>query len=388
MTRYAMVRLMAAALFAVLVTGTACAAARVAEGDVDLGSLMLSLLLGLVSFGLAAFLLLFDARRRHQLVRALSSFLSPARLVLRRGEADGDDQREEMRRRLEYAFEGLRSAVGTEPVAVGASGGVLLADGRPPRLTARDALRERRAELATLWPENAPAVEPSPEPEKVRARLPVSPRVAHGAPLVRVTATGYCKTMDVSAARSQLMLLRRADDRSMRRTAVSLWIARVVLLLLVPTVVAFQVLSATSWFANAWDGVGSRGAMLLALALAAAGSVWTVVVTQPDRSFRQRVVSKSASHAIRSLFAFEQLAVQLSIGVPPADAWRAVSLTHHIPPESAIPAVEVEEAVSLVTELRRLARRRHKTGVRRLVVTIAWPVLTCLLPASVIFLLL
>jgi hypothetical protein len=391
-TRYATVRLRAAAVFAVFVVGATAASAQAAEGGVGVGTLLLSLVLGLVSFGALAFLLLFDARRRHQLVRALSSLLSPGRFLMRGERSDddgsGDDQRAEMRRRLEYAREGLRSAVGTEPATAGATSRGALADVRPPRLTAREALRERRSQMTTRVPETTPVVVRSPGPEKDQVRLPVSPRVAHGAPLVRVTATSCRKTMGITAARSRLMRLRRDDDRLMRRAAVSRWCIRGALLLLVPAILCYQVLSGTSWLTAVWDDVASRGGLLVALALGAAGSAWSFVVTRPDRGFRHRAVSKSASHAIRSLSAYEQLALRLSVDVAPADAWRAVALTAHFPPESAIPATGVEEALSLVEELRRLARRRHKTGVRRLVAAVARPLLTCLLPASVIILLL
>lgn len=388
MTRYARVRLLASALLAVLVVGGTTASAHASDRGVGVGTFLLSLLLGLVCFGVLAVLLLFDSRRRHQLVRALRSFVSSDRRFARYRRAEDkpcDEQRAEMRRRLDYALEGLRRAVASEPVAVGAtSGRVLPEDGR--RLA--PVAREVRPYVSTRMPEAAAVLEPSTGPARGQARLPVSSRVAQGAPLVRLSVARYRQSLGVAAAQTRLTDLRVDDDRSTRREAVARWLVRVVVLLFVPAMLTYQVLAGSSWLAGVWDGVTRRDALLVALALSAAGSAWTVVVTRPERGSRTGPRTTSESHAVRSLLATEQLALRLAVGVAPSDAWQTVTLTNHFPPQSAIPAVAVDEALALVEQLRHGARRRHSSPVRARLGAILRPLLSCLLPASVIIFLL
>ena len=97
---------------------------------VDVGTLLFTGALGLLSFAVLVMLLLFDSRRRHQLMRVLRSRLASGRLLLRDRGVD-EEARAEMKRRLEYALEGLRSAVATTPAPAGATPGPALFDGQP-----------------------------------------------------------------------------------------------------------------------------------------------------------------------------------------------------------------------------------------------------------------
>ena len=390
MTRYAAVRLLAAALFAVLVVGATMALAHVAGGGAGVGTFLVALLLGLVSFGVLAVVLLFDSRRRHQLVRALRSGAYSDRLLDRyRRTLDEreprDEQRAERRRHLDYALEGLRRAVNNEPATVGAPSGVgVLEDGPRPIPGARESGREVPTYVATRTPETSDA-EPPVEPAGSQPRLPVSPRVAQAAPLVRVSVTRNAHNIAVAAVRTRLTGLRDADRKSLRRAAVSRWLIRALVLLPVPSILIYRVSARRAWFGGVWDGVASRDGLLVALALVAAGSAWTFLVTRPEHGLHMGAArTLGESHALRSLLASEQLALRLAVGVAPSDAWRVVAQTNHFPPGSVIPAVAVEEALAIVEQLRLVARRRHVRPVRSRIAAIARPVLTCVLPASVI----
>ena len=392
MTRYAGVRLLAAAVFAVLVGGATMALAYVARGGAGVRTFLLALLLGLVSFVVLAVVLLFDSRRRHQLVRVLRYLANSDRLLARYRRAEeerepSDEQRTEMRRHMDYALEGLRRAVGNEPATVGAASGVaMLEDGRRPGHGARETVREVPASVATLTPET-PA-EPSLEPAGIQPRPPVSARVAQGAPLVRVSATRYGQSLGVAAARTRLTGLRDADRRWLRRAEVFQWLVRALVLLPVPAILTYHVLAGKAWLRGVWGGVATRDGLLVALALGAAGSVWTFVVTRPGYGLHTGSRTLGESHAVRSLLAIEQLALRLAIGVTPSDAWHVVARTNHFPPGSVTPAVAVEEALAMVEQLRLVARRRHVRPVRSRIAAIVRPLLVCLLPACVIIFLL
>ena len=131
-----------------------------------------------------------------------------------------------------------------------------------------------------------------------------------------------------------------------------------------------------------------RAGLVGVLALGLSGSVWTLLVTRPRPARRRGPLTKGESHALRSLFAAEQLALRLAAGVAPTEAWDMVSRTNHFPPGSAMPASVVAEALALVEALRQGARRRQLRPVRAVLAAIVLPLLTCLLPASVIILLL
>ena len=386
MTRYAAVRLLAAALFAVLVVGATMTLAHVAGGGAGVGTFLVALLLGLVSFGVLAVVLLFDSRRRQQLVRALRSGAYSDRLLdrYRRTQDEReprDEQRAERRRHLDYALEGLRRAVNNEPATVGAPSGVaVLEDGPRPIPGAREA----PAYVATRPPETSDA-EPPVEPAGSQQRPPVSARVAQAAPLVRVSVTRNAHNIAVAAVRTRLTGLRDADRKSLRRAAVSRWLIRALVLLPVPSILIYRVSARRAWFGGVWDGVASRDGLLVALALVAAGAAWTFLVTRPEHGLHMGAArTLGESHALRSLLASEQLALRLAVGVAPSDAWRVVAQTNHFPPGSVIPAVAVEEALAIVEQLRLVARRRHERPVRSRIAAIARPVLTCVLPASVI----
>jgi hypothetical protein len=94
-TRYATVRLVTAAFFTVLVVGGTTVWVYAVGAGVDVETLLLTGALGLVSFGVLVLLLLFDARRRHQLMRVLRSRLASGRLLVRDRGAD-EEQRAEM----------------------------------------------------------------------------------------------------------------------------------------------------------------------------------------------------------------------------------------------------------------------------------------------------
>lgn len=206
--------------------------------------------------------------------------------------------------------------------------------------------------------------------------------------MVKASSARYAQGLDIAAARNRLMALRRADVRANRLATIIRWLVRTAAILLVPALLTYQVLTATSWFSHAWDSIGSRALLLLALALGVVAAFWTFVVTRPENRRRLGARSKAESHAIRSLLAGEQFAVRLAVGIARSTAWGAVSLTNHFPAGSAIPARAVEEALVLVGELRRVGRRRHLRPVRRRIAVVAIPLVTCLVPASVIILLL
>jgi hypothetical protein len=390
-TRYATVRLLTAAVLAVLVVGGATAWIYAAGAGVDVETLLLTGVLGLLSFAVLVMLLLFDSRRRHQLLRVLHSRLASGRLLLRDRGVD-EEARAEMKRRLEYALEGLRSAVATTPAAAGATtGAALFEDSRRAGPSSREAARDvssnekghietgqvsERVAIATR-----PAVRAPAEP-----RLPVSPRVAHGAPLVRFSTGRYQQSIGLASARSRLTALRRADARWIRRATLARWAVRSALLLAVPSIIIVQARGRTSWFDGVWDGIGGRVGLVAALALGLAGSVWAFTVTRPGG--RVGPLTKGESHALRSLFAAEQLTVRLALGADPAQAWHAAALTNHFPVGSATPAASTEDALELVERLRGVARRRRHAPVRWRIKAIAGPVLTCILPAAAIILLL
>jgi hypothetical protein len=414
-TRYATVRLLAAAFLAMLVVGATAASVHAAGGGVGLATILLALLLGVVSFGLLAVVLLFDSRRRHQLGRVLRSLVSSDRLPVRYRRAQDDreprdEQLAEMRRRLDYALEGLWRAVGNGPAGVGATSGVAMIEdgssgvtmtedvGSPSRVALEAAVREMRPYVASRLPETAPPVPRSPAPARAHPRLPVSSRVAQGSPLVRVSVTRQRQCLGIATARTRLTGLRAEDHRSVRRAALSRLLIRAVVLLIVPATLAYQVsahqgsahqVSArTSWLGGVWDGVGTRGGFLVALALGAVGSAWTVVVTRREHGLHVGRRTLGESHAVRSLLAAEQLALRLAIGVAPSDAWHMVARSNHFPPGSVMPALAVEEALALAEQLRRASRRRHLLPARRRIVEIARPLVACLLPAAVIIFLL
>jgi hypothetical protein len=393
-TRFAKVRLLLAALVAMLVVGAALAVAVAAEGGVDVATILLTVLLGVVSFSVLAVVLLFDSRRRHQLARVLRSFVTSDRPLVRyrRADDDGeprDEQLAEMRRRLDYALEGLWRAVGSGPAAVGASSGAAMTEDGfgSSRLALESAVREMRPYATTPLPEHVAADLPS-GPAPSQPRLPVSPRVAQGAPLVRVSVTRQRQCRGTASARIRLTGLRAEDVTSVRRAALARWLIRAVVVLIVPAILTYQMSSRTSWIGGVWDGVATRSGFLVAFAFAAVGSVWTFVVTRREHGLHEGPRTSGESHAVRSLLATEQLAVRLAVGVAPSEAWRVVAQTNHFPPGSAIPAVAVGEALALVEQLRRASRRRHLLPARRRIAAIVRPLLTCVLPAAVIILLL
>jgi hypothetical protein len=168
----------------------------------------------------------------------------------------------------------------------------------------------------------------------------------------------------------------------------SRWTLRTVVLMLVPALLTCQVVVGTSWLDGVWDGVASRDGFLVALALSAAGSIWTLVLTRPEHGPHNGSRNLGESHSLRSLLATEQLAVRLAVGVAAPDAWHVVAQSNHFPPGAAMPAVGVEEALALVEQLRYVARRRRLRPVRSRIAAILRPLVACLLPASVIILLL
>jgi signal transduction histidine kinase len=111
-------------------------------------------------------------------------------------------------------------------------------------------------------------------------------------------------------------------------------------------------------------------------------------VTRRRRSRRLGSLTKVESHELRSLFAAEQLALRLALGVAAPEAWRAVAVTNHFPVGSAMPADTTKDALVLVEQLRAVARRSRRIPIRHRIALLAAPLLTCLLPASVIILLL
>lgn len=386
MTQYARVRLLTAAVLAVLVVGGATAWIYAAGVGMDVGTLLLAAALGLLSFAVLVMLLLFDSRRRHQLIRVLRSRLASGRLLLRDRGLD-DEARAEMKRRLDYALEGLRSAVST-PAPVGAtSGAALFEDGRRVGASGREPAREVSSQESAPARERVAVVTRSAARAPGEQRLPVSPQVAHGAPLVRFSSCRYQQSISLAAARSRLTALRRADARWVRRATLSRWAVRAGLILFVPALLAYHAQARTSWFRGVWDSLGGRVGLVAALALALVGSVWAFVVTRRGRE-SVGPLTKGESHAVRSLFAAEQLSVRLALGIPPAQAWHAAALNNHFPVGSAIPAVTTEEALVLVGQLRGVARRRRHRPLRWRIKAIAAPLLACLLPAAVIILLL
>jgi hypothetical protein len=216
----------------------------------------------------------------------------------------------------------------------------------------------------------------------------VSARVAQGAPLVRCSTARHQQAIDLAAAQTRLTALRLADHRAIRRATLARWVVRAPLLLLVPGVLTYQALTRASWFAGVWDGLAGRAGLCGALALGLAGSVWTLRETRQRRGRRLGSATKVESHALRSMFAAEQLALRLALGVAAPEAWRAVAITNHFPVGSAMPADTTEDALVLVEQLRAVARRRRHRPIRRRIALLAAPLITCLLPASVIILLL
>jgi hypothetical protein len=304
-----------------------------------------------------------------------------------RDAVESDEEREEMRRRLAYALEGLRTLPGialAADVEPGSSAVTVLADAplRPAaaeKRPQRSAVLVRSLEIRGVPPRQA-ALRRSP------LRLPASARVAHGAPLVRVSATRYRSNLGVAAAQTSLSGFRRDEHRSADRATALRWVIRAVVLLVVPAIVIYRLLAGSSWLDEAWDGIPSRAALLVALGLGVAGTVWTLRVTGPERSLRQNSGVKGESHVVRSVLASEQLAVRLAVGVPASEAWRTVAMSNHFPPGSELPAADVSEALVLVEQLRLDARRRRLRPMRQRLATIVRPLLACLLPASVILL--
>jgi hypothetical protein len=387
-TRYATVRLVTAAFFTVLVVGGTTVWVYAVGAGVDVETLLLTGALGLVSFAVLVLLLLFDARRRHQLMRVLRSRLASGRLLVRDRGAD-EEQRAEMKRRLDYALEGLRSAVTSGSAPVPATPGAALFEEAPwSGAMAREAARVGSPYDSAPLLESGSVITESIVRAPGPQRLPVSPRVAQGAPLVRCSTARHQQGIGLAAAQTRLTALRLADHRAIRHATLSRWAVRAVMLLLVPGVLAYQVLSRASWFGGVWDGMGGRAGLVAALALGLAGSVWTLIVTRRRHGRRLGLLTKVESHALRSLFAAEQLSVRLALGVAAAEAWQAVAMTNHFPVGSAIPADTTEDALVLVEQLRAVARRRRHRPVRRRIAVLAAPLLTCLLPASVIILLL
>jgi hypothetical protein len=385
-----MVRLVTAGLFAVLVVGAIAASAR-AKGDVGIGTVVLAVLLGLVSFAVVGLVLLFDAGRRHQLRRVLAWFVASSRLGRIRRSARGavvtDEERQEMRRRLAYALEGLRTvpdvglAGNVEPV----SSGVTLLDDAPLRAGAAEELPHRSASLVRST--QIRGVPPrQPVPRRSPLRLPASARVAHGAPLVRVSVTRYHSSLGVAATRTSLSGFRQAEDRAARRSAAWRWSIRAVVLLVVPAVVGYRLLAGSPGLDGVWDSIPSRVGLLAALALGAVGMIWTFRVTAPELGTRRGSSAKSESHVVRSLLASEQLALRLAVGVVAPDAWRTVALRNHFPPGADQPAADVGGALELVEQLRSDATRRRLRPMRQRLATVVRPLLACLLPASVILL--
>jgi hypothetical protein len=389
-TRYATVRLVTAGLFAVFVIGAITASAH-AEGDLGIGSVVLAVLLGLVSFALVALVLLFDAGRRHQLRRVLAWFVASSRLGrIRRSAHDAvqsDEEREEMRRRLAYALEGLRTvsdtglAVNGGPVPAGAT---LLDDG-PLRAEAaeerpqRSAVLVRSTEIRGVTPRQL-------APRRSPLRLPASARVAHGSPLVRVSVSRYRCSLGVAATRTSLSGFRQAEDLAASRAAGLRWSIRAVVLLVVPAAVIYRLAAGTARLDGVWDSIPSRIGLLAALALGAVGMIWAFYVTAPERSTRAGSSTKSESHVMRSLLASEQLAMRMAAGVTGPDAWQTVALRNHFPPGAEQPAADVDGALGLVERLRLDARRRRFRPMRQRLATVVRPLLACLLPASVILL--
>jgi hypothetical protein len=392
-TRYATVRLLAAAVFGVLIVSATTALAE-ADGGVGVGSVLLACLLGIVGFAVLAVALLFDSRRRHQLGRVIGSLVSTDRLVMRLRRTAGereprDEQVTEMRRRLDYALEGLRRSVGSEPAAVGASSGApLMEDARtqgtlvldlpgPPRVV-EPALEISPSLGIATWSVDDGLRQPRP---------PVSHRVAHGAPLVRLGVDRHHRGLVMAAAHARLIELRADDHRLRHRAAVSRWVLRAVVLLIVPAALVGRASLRSSWLGDVWDGRATRPVFVAALVLAAAASFWTLVVTRREHGLREGPRTSSEAHAVRSLLTCEQLALRLSAGVAPADAWQVVARNNHFPPGSAMPAADVEQALGLVEQLRRGARRRQMVPVRRRVASVLRPLLICLLCAAVVIVL-
>jgi hypothetical protein len=159
-------------------------------------------------------------------------------------------------------------------------------------------------------------------------------------------------------------------------------------MLAVPAILIVQARAQATWFRAVWDGLGGRVGLVAALTLGVTGCVWAFAVTRRGHAGRVGPLTKGESHAVRSLFAAEQLAVRLALGASAAHAWHEVALTNHFPVGSAIPAATTEEALELVEQLRGVARRRRHRPVRWRLKAIAAPLLTCIVPASVIILLL
>lgn len=245
------------------------------------------------------------------------------------------------------------------------------------------AVREARHSV-TSPPETAAVVIASTGTARGLRSLPVSPRVAQGAFLVRVSVGRHRQGLGLAAAHTRLTALRDDDRSSRRRAERSRWLIRTVALLIVPGVLAYEVSSGTSWLAAVWDGAASRDGFLGALSLGAVGSGWTFVVTRREHGLHEVPPTSAEPHAVRSLLASEQLAMRLAAGVPPGDAWQVVAQTNHFPLGSAIPARTVEDALALVEALRQGSRRRQLVPARRRIAAIVPPVVACLLPAVVI----
>jgi hypothetical protein len=361
--QYATARLLRAAVFTVLVVGETTIWIYAVGAGVDVETLVLTGVLGLLSFIALALALLYDARRRHQLRRALRSHWASWRLLIR------------------------VQAAGPAPVGA-IPGAALFEVGRRSGVPSRDAVHE----VPTY--ETAPVLEDVSVPrtltvrEPGQQRLPASPRVAQGAPMVRLTTARYHQSIRLATARTRLIRLRQADERSGRRATMSRWAVRAALLLLVPALLTHQMRTRSSWFGGVWDGGVGRVGFVAALALGVAGSVWTIRVTNRRHGGRLGPLTLAESHAIRSRSAVEQLALRLAVGSAPSEAWHTVALTNHIAVRSANPAAATEEALLLVERLRGEARSGDLRPVPLRIIVVAAPLLACLLPASVIILLL
>jgi hypothetical protein len=294
-----------------------------------------------------------------------------------------------VRRHLDDALDGLWRAVGRGPTAVAvAFGAPMIDDGRQPHpLAIESAVREPRPPSRSRY-EPATADPASTEPARSLPRPPVSPGVAQGALLVRLSVGRHRRNLDFAAAQARLVLLRDNDRMSRQRAERSRRLIRVVALLIVPGVLSYAVAFRSSWLSGVWDDAATRGGFLGSLTLGAAGSLWTWVVTRRAHGVHEAPRTSAESHSIRSLLASEQLALRLAAGVAPGDAWRVVSRVNHFPPGSAMPARAVEDALALVEALRLGARRRQVMPAQGRITAVVGPLVTCLLPAAVIIVLL
>ncbi len=110
-------------------------------------------------------------------------------------------------------------------------------------------------------------------------RAPVGPRVAHGAVLVRLTATSYTTQVRVAAITAELLADRKriSNEPSTREAK----IARFGLIALVPLLVVGRATLDPGWFVDALTSVPAAVILSAAIALTAVGSWWTWTVTTP-----------------------------------------------------------------------------------------------------------